>query len=80
MLFLVLELSNVLFILLINVKMPTLVGILTFLSSINMLSLVGHEKSCITSWPSHLPFGRNKCFSRIFEQNEKIRGLDWFTE
>ena len=33
------------FILLINVKMPTIVGILTFMSTINlMLSLVEHEK------------------------------------
>ena len=40
------------FILLINVKMPTIVDILTFLSRINfMLSLVENEKSvsCITS-------------------------------
>ena len=38
-----------LFILLINVKMPTIVGILTFLSRINfMLSRVVHEKSLIT--------------------------------
>ena len=35
---------------LINVKMPTIVGILTFMSRINfMLSLVEHEKSFITS-------------------------------
>ena len=39
---------------LINVKMPTVVGILTFMSRINfVLSLVEHEKSFITSWPSH---------------------------
>ena len=35
---------------LINVKMPTIVGILTFMGRINfMLSLVEHEKSFITS-------------------------------
>ena len=40
------------FILLINVKMPTIVGILTFMSRINfMLSSVEHEKSLITSGP-----------------------------
>ena len=41
-----------LFILLINVKMPTIVGILTFMSRINfMLSRVENEKSFITSGP-----------------------------
>ena len=40
------------FILLINVKMPTVVGILTFMSRIKfMLSLVEHEKSFITPGP-----------------------------
>ena len=37
---------------LINVKMPTIVGILTYISIINfMLSLVEHVKSFITSGP-----------------------------
>ena len=37
---------------LINVKMPTIVGILTFMSRINfMLSLVEQEESFITSRP-----------------------------
>ena len=37
---------------LINVKMPTVVGILTFMSRKNfMLSLVEHENSFITSGP-----------------------------
>ena len=41
------------YILLINVKMPTIVGILTFMSRINIvLSRVEQEKSCITSGPS----------------------------
>ena len=37
MIFLVLKLSDVVFILLINVKMPTIVGILTFISRINFM-------------------------------------------
>ena len=45
-----LSLSDVVFIMLINVKMPTIVGILTFMSRINfMLSWVEHEQSFITS-------------------------------
>ena len=47
--FLALRLSDVAFIMLINVKMPTIVGILTFMSRINfVLSGVEHEKSFIT--------------------------------
>ena len=43
--FLALKLSDVVSILLINVKMPTVVAILTFISMINcMLSSVEHEK------------------------------------
>ena len=39
---------------LINVKMPTIVGILTFMSRKNfMLSWVEHEKCFITSGPGH---------------------------
>ena len=52
MMYLVLKLSDAVFIQLINVKMPTNVGILTFMSKINfMLSRVEHEKGCITSRP-----------------------------
>ena len=48
--FLALSLSDVAFIMLINVKMPTIYGILTFISRINfVLSRVEHEKSLITS-------------------------------
>ena len=48
--FLAFKLSYVVFIMLINVKMPTIVGILTFKSMINfMLSWVEHKKSFITS-------------------------------
>ena len=40
------------FILLINIKMPTVVGILIFISKINfMLSRVEHEKGFMTSGP-----------------------------
>ena len=35
--FIALSLSDVVFILLINVKMPTIVGILTFMSTINFV-------------------------------------------
>ena len=53
--FLAFNLTHVAFIMLINVKMPTIVGILTFMSMINfMLSWVEHEKSFITSGPGLL--------------------------
>ena len=48
--FIALSLSNVVFIMLINIKMPAIVGILTFMSRINfVLSSVEPEKSFITS-------------------------------
>ena len=44
--YLALSLSDVVFIMLINIKMPTIVGILTFMSRINFVfSRVEHEKS-----------------------------------
>ena len=47
--FLALILSDVVFIMLINVKMPTIVGILSFMSKINfVLSWVEHGHSFIT--------------------------------
>ena len=47
--FLALSLSDFVFIVLINVKMPTIVGILTFKSRINfVLSWVEHEKKFIS--------------------------------
>ena len=50
--FLALSISDVVFIMLINVKMPTIVSILTFMSRINIvLSCVEYEKSFITSGP-----------------------------
>ena len=42
------------FILLINVKMPTIVGILTFMSRIFMLSRVEHEKKFYNLGADHL--------------------------
>ena len=46
------KILEIAFILLINVKMPTIVGILTFMSRIDFkFSGVEHEKSCITSRP-----------------------------
>ena len=46
------KLSDVVFIMLRNVKMPNIVGILTFISMINfMLSGVEHETSFITLGP-----------------------------
>ena len=50
--FLALSLPNVVFIMLINVKMPTIVGILTFMSRMNfMVCTVEYGKSFITSGP-----------------------------
>ena len=50
--FLALSLSDDVFIMLINVNMPTTFGILTFMSRINfMLVSVEHGKSFITSGP-----------------------------
>ena len=50
--FLGLSLSDVVFIMLINVKMPTRVGILTFISRINLSSAeLSMEKRFITSGP-----------------------------
>ena len=58
--FLALNFSDAVFILLINVKMPTIVGILTFMSRINfVLSWVEHEKCFITSGPDTLANGED---------------------
>ena len=49
MAFFAFKLSDVVFIMLINVKMPTPVGILTFMSmKMFMLSWIEHEKSFIS--------------------------------
>ena len=56
-----LELSIVVFTMLINVKMPTIVGIFTFMSMINlMLSWFEHEKSLITLRPDHFRYSAVK--------------------
>ena len=52
--FLALSISDVVFIMLINVEMPTFVGILTFMSRINFMLRVEQEKSFITSGPGYL--------------------------
>ena len=53
--FLALNLSDVVFIMLINVKMPTIAGILTFMSRIDfVLSCLSMKKSFITSGPCHI--------------------------
>ena len=60
--FLALSLSDVVFIMLINVKMPKIVGFFTFMSRIYfVLSLVKHGISFNTSGP-----GKHDC-SRIFK-------------
>ena len=52
--FLALSLSGVVLIMLKKFKMPTIVGILTFMSKINiMLILVEYDKSFITLEPGH---------------------------
>ena len=46
------KLSNVVFTMLVNIKMPTIIGILTFMSRIHFkLSQVEHEKIKLTSGP-----------------------------
>ena len=65
--FLALSLSDVVFIMLINGKMPTIAGIFTFMSKINFVS----EKSFITSGPGLWQIAWfNKCqnnFAFLFE-------------
>ena len=73
--------SRMLFFPLMNVKMPTIVGILTFMSRKNfMLSLVEHEESFITSGPCFLFFKKahsllqhvcNKVSNRLLQNYRK---------
>ena len=59
--FIALSLAYVVFIMLINVKMPTIVGILTLMSRIHfVLSGFEHEKSFITSGP-----GSKICYASL---------------
>ena len=53
--FLAFKLSDVEFIMLINVKMPTIIGILTFMSKLNSM-LKSMKKSFITSRPGSTLF------------------------
>ena len=60
------SLSDVVLIMLINVKMPTIVGILTYISRINfVLSCVEYEKSFITWGP-----GLNKFLQSLSADNK----------
>ena len=65
--FIALSLSDVVFIMLINVKMPTIDGILTFMSRINFMpSCVEHGKSFITSGPGLLGAVKNLGLHPLF--------------
>ena len=65
MIFLTLELLNVIFIMLINVEMSTVVGILTFMNMINLiLSLVEHKHSFIILRP-YILFLTNSLFLSV---------------
>ena len=46
--FLAFELSDVVFIMLINVKIPTIVGILTFMCMTNFMLSCGEHDKCVT--------------------------------
>ena len=78
--FIALSLSDVVFIMLINVKMPTLVGILTFMSRIIFVfSGVEHKKSFITSGADHwfivfafMPCGRINYFTRSLQDKSTL--------
>ena len=62
--------SDVVFIMLINVKMPTIVGILTLMSRVNfVLSYVKHEKSYMTLRPDLNFIGRERKPSRVIFTN-----------
>ena len=74
--FIALSLSDVVFTMLINVKMPTIVGILKFVSRINfVLSWVEHEKSFITSGPGV----RQKYFRNFYSKNLILSHLTYST-
>ena len=64
---------------LINVKMPTIVGILTFMSRINfMLSWNEHEKSFITSEPGDM-FSHMRPLSCNVQDHENLIRLYTYT-
>ena len=65
--FLALSLSDVVFIILINVKMPTIVGILTVMSRIKFVfSQVAYEKSFITSGPDFVACEQQRRIGALF--------------
>ena len=62
-----------LFFLFINVKMPTVVGILTFMSRKNfMLNGVEHEKSFITSGPDLALFGNHILAPKLVSERRTV--------
>ena len=72
----VLSLSDVVFIMLINVKMQTIIGILAFMSRINfVLSWVAHKKSFKTLGPE-----QTKSFSNQIHQNKTLHFLNQIDE
>ena len=59
-----------------NVKMPTIVGILIFMSRKNfMLNSVEHEKSFITSGPDESCWGR--CRDKILDRYETYKQVSF---
>ena len=68
--FLALSLSGVLFIMLINIKMPTIVGILTFVSRMNfVLSWVEDSSGTITLLVSFIMVKQGYVFCVQLKQN-----------
>ena len=60
------SLSDVVLILLINVKIPAIVGILTFMRINFVLSCVEHGESFIISGSGHLKYLKSEIFVRIY--------------
>ena len=78
--FLALSLSDVGFIMLINVEMTTIVGILTFMSRINfMLSRVEYEKSFITLGPDQTASKGAVRSGSILFAIKSTKVLQWMT-
>ena len=73
--FLALSISDVVFIMLINVKMSIIIGTLTFMSKINfVLSCVEHEKCFIASEPG-FGSGPYDCVSRMLQRYNRTNLL-----
>ena len=74
--YLALSLSDVVFIMLINVKMPTILGILTLMSRINLCSAeFSMKKRFITLGPCHKRLNANNpwYFNIYFQDQYKLR-------